>query len=158
MRRIVLVLSLMAVLVVVASGVAWAVVQTGTDGNDRLSGTNDGDTQYGLDGDDWLVGHGGPDNQYGGRGRDTLLGDGGQDNQYGGQGGDRVRGGSGRDEQHLGQSADRAFGGPGNDYIQAEDEGGTGTGGNDFVDCGAGTHDFAERDPGDTVVNCENVS
>jgi hypothetical protein len=37
---------------VVAAGVAWAVVQKGTNGPDTLWGTNRGDTQYGKGGND----------------------------------------------------------------------------------------------------------
>jgi hypothetical protein len=47
MRRLILLLTAMAVTLVVASGVAWAVKKGGTYGPDTLRGTNGADTRFG---------------------------------------------------------------------------------------------------------------
>jgi hypothetical protein len=60
MRRIVVLLSVMALMSVVAAGVAWAVVQNGTNGPDTLRGTNRFDNQNGKGGNDKLYGRGEP--------------------------------------------------------------------------------------------------
>ena len=52
MRRVVLTLAAMALALLLASGVAWAVNKVGTDGPDTLRGTH---------GDDNLLGKGGSD-------------------------------------------------------------------------------------------------
>jgi Ca2+-binding RTX toxin-like protein len=71
MRRVVLVLAAMAVALLLANGVAWAVTKVGTDGPDTLRGTN---------GDDDLLGNGGNDVLYAlGGNNDTLLGAEGKD-------------------------------------------------------------------------------
>src|SRR5215217_5170259 len=67
MRRVILLLTVMAATLVVASGVAWAVNKIGTNGPDTLRGTNGADN---------LLGNGGNDVLFGLAGRDTLLGGG----------------------------------------------------------------------------------
>ncbi len=106
MRRIVLLLIAMAAALIVASGVAFAVVKdcqpdvkcvgtpetdilTGTSGSDRIYGLAKGDTLHGLGGGDKLVGGGGADDLRGGYvpnttatddgANDTLRGSGGSD-------------------------------------------------------------------------------
>ncbi|MDQ5827283.1 MAG: hypothetical protein M3441_24245, partial [Chloroflexota bacterium] len=74
MRRVILLLALMATTLVVASGVALAVNEVGTDGPDTLRGTNAADNLVGRGGDDDLFGLGGSDNLLGGPGRDNVLG------------------------------------------------------------------------------------
>ena len=69
MRRMVLLLTVMATCLLVASGVALAVTKIGTDGPDTLRGTN---------GADKLLGKGANDVLYALAGRDNLLGRGGQ--------------------------------------------------------------------------------
>ncbi len=64
-RRVALVLAVMALALLLASGVAWAVNKVGTDGPDTLTGTN---------GDDNLIGKGGNDELFSLNGRDNLLG------------------------------------------------------------------------------------
>ena len=71
MRRVVLLLTVMAATLVVASGVALAVTKIGTDGPNTLRGTNGADN---------LIGKGGNDDLFGLRGRDHLLGGEGKDN------------------------------------------------------------------------------
>jgi Ca2+-binding RTX toxin-like protein len=104
MRRVILLLALMATTLVVASGVAWAVNEVGTDGPDTLRGTNAADNLVGRGGDDDLFGLGGSDDLLGGPGRDNVLGGneerplGGDKNLAGGPGNDRVFGGNGSDD------------------------------------------------------------
>lgn len=74
MRRLILVLTMMAATVVVASGVALAVNEVGTDGPDTLTGTNRADNLAGRGGNDDISGLGGPDNILGEEGRDVLQG------------------------------------------------------------------------------------
>jgi Ca2+-binding RTX toxin-like protein len=103
----------MAVTLVVASGVAWAVNKIGTNGPDTLRGTN---------GDDTLSGRDGNDNLFSLDGRDTLLGGSGKDNVLGGErrpgGGDKnLVGGASNDVVIAGRGSDHALGGAGNDFL-----------------------------------------
>ena len=74
MRRLVLLLTVMAAALVMASGVALAVTKIGTNGNDVLKGTDGKDNLIGLGGQDDLFGKGGSDNLVGGPGKDNVLG------------------------------------------------------------------------------------
>ena len=74
MRRLILLLTVMAATLVVASGVALAVNKVGTNGPDTLRGTNGDDNLVGLGGNDDLFGLGGSDNLVGGEGKDWVLG------------------------------------------------------------------------------------
>jgi Ca2+-binding RTX toxin-like protein len=65
MRRVVLVLALMAAALVVASGMALAVNKIGTNGPDTLKGANRADNLLGRGGNDVLFGFGGRDNLLG---------------------------------------------------------------------------------------------
>jgi Ca2+-binding RTX toxin-like protein len=69
-RRAILLVAMMAVSLLVASGVALAVTKIGTDGPDTLRGTH---------GDDNLLGKGGNDTLFGLRGSDNLVGGTGKD-------------------------------------------------------------------------------
>ena len=71
MRRVVLILLVMAAALVLASGVALAVTKIGSNGPDTLRGTN---------GDDDLLGRGGQDNMFSLDGTDNLIGEAGRDN------------------------------------------------------------------------------
>ena len=114
MRRLVLLLTVMAVALVVASGVAVAVSKIGTNGPDTLRGTN---------GNDDLLGKGGNDKLFGLAGRDNLLGGSGKDLVFGGNerrlsGGDKnLVGGSGNDEILGGLGGDNILGEEGNDLV-----------------------------------------
>jgi hypothetical protein len=59
MRRVILLLMVMAATSVVASGLAWAVNKVGTNGPDTLRGTNGDDNLLGKGGNDDLFGLGG---------------------------------------------------------------------------------------------------
>jgi Ca2+-binding RTX toxin-like protein len=110
-------LAAMALALLLASGVAWAVTKIGTDGPDTLRGTNRADNLLGLGGNDELVGL---------RGRDNLLGGGGKDVVFGGAEGSGVRG-----DKNLvgGPGNDLVIGGKGSDNVVGEE-------GNDLVDEG----------------------
>src|SRR5687767_11328906 len=75
MRRVVLLLTVMAVTLVVVSGVAVAVsIKKGTDGADTLRGTLKADQIRALSGNDTIIGRGGNDTVYGNQGKDTIYG------------------------------------------------------------------------------------
>jgi len=123
---------MMAIMLVLSSGVALAAYFVGTRGNDDLRGTNNGDEMYGLRGNDDIRSLGGDDYIEGGTGRDDLRG---------GNGGDEIYGGRGEDD---------IFGNDGNDFINSADNDIP-----DVVDCGDGGGDRAVVDIEDTVSNCE---
>ena len=114
MRRTIVLLSTIALTLLVASGVAWAVTKIGTDGPDTLRGTN---------GDDNLLGKGGNDDLYALNGRDTLVGGPGKDvvvdkPTRGWAGGDKILlGGPGNDIVVGGRGSDNASGDAGNDLL-----------------------------------------
>ena len=74
MCRVGLLLAIMAAALVVASGVALAVVRTGGPGDDYLRGTDGPDALSGKGGGDVLLGLRGDDALYGGAGRDFVGG------------------------------------------------------------------------------------
>ncbi len=119
MRRVVLVLAAMALALLLASGMAWAVNKVGTNGPDTLRGTN---------GDDNLVGKGGNDELFALRGDDNLLGGPGKDFVFGGNerfetsGGEKkMMGGPGNDIVEGGKGSDNVVGGRGNDFLLDDD-------------------------------------
>jgi Ca2+-binding RTX toxin-like protein len=132
MRRAILLLTMMAVTLVVTSGVALAVNKVGTNGPDTLRGTNGADKLLGKGGNDVLFSLGGRDNLLGAGGKDWLLGGneqrplGGDKNLVGGPGNDGVQGGEDSDNLLGSSGNDFADGGPGSDNI-------VGGEGNDFV-------------------------
>jgi hypothetical protein len=85
-------------------------VVVGTNGKDRLTGTNRRDRMIGLRGGDRLDG---------GRKRDCIDGGKGKDGMTGGQGRDRVHGRKGHDFLNGDSKSDRLYGGPGPDYINS---------------------------------------
>jgi Ca2+-binding RTX toxin-like protein len=117
-----LLVAMMAVTLVVASGVALAVTKIGTNGPDRLMGTN---------GDDNLLGRGGNDRLFSLAGDDTLLGGPGKDVVVGGvpgagfrgdvaptsRGDKNLVGGPGNDDVEGGRGSDNIVGGRGNDFL-----------------------------------------
>jgi Ca2+-binding RTX toxin-like protein len=91
MRRIATGVALGALMLVLAAGVALAVLEVGNNGRNTLVGTtgnNDGqDTLFGLGEDDKLVGKSAADQLVGGSGPDLLEGN---DTLVGGGGRDRI--------------------------------------------------------------------
>jgi Ca2+-binding RTX toxin-like protein len=109
-----LLLTVMAAVLVMASGVALAVARSGGPGNDTLRGTDGTDALEGNGGNDDLLGLGGTDALSGGKGRDALLGG----NERAPQGGDKaLAGGPGGDAVLGGRGLDALSGGPGDDYL-----------------------------------------
>jgi hypothetical protein len=116
MRNGMLLLAIVAVSVMLASGIALAESLTGTNGDDRLMGTD------------------GRDHISGGGGHDLIIGRGGRDALYGDSGRDVLRGGRADDDMQGGLRADRLFAGGGNDDFVNVIDGHP----DDFVDCGPG--------------------
>jgi Ca2+-binding RTX toxin-like protein len=110
MGRVGLVLLMMALALVVGSGVAVAAVKFGTDGQDILMGTRFDDVIHGKGGIDFIDGRGGDDVLYGGDGGDEVVSFPGDDTLFGGRGNDFVIEGNGNN---------KLFGGGGNDFFQA---------------------------------------
>lgn len=159
MRRIVVSVaagSVMAVAILLVSGVALAAVINGTDGNDELTGTNADDSIYALGGIDTVDGLEGSDVVYGGAQDDELLGSAGVDLLYGDSGGDTLDGGYGGDSLYGGPEddagIDNVYGGGGNDVIMVDDVPAS----RDVVDCGDGTDTVvADENVDDLAANCE---
>jgi len=135
-RRLILLLSAMATMVVVSAGVALAVSQTFTDADDNCAGTA-------TSGNDQLAMGGGNDTCNGLQGNDWIFGDHGDDLLFGSTGGDSLFGGTG---------ADAVEGGFGPDFVNVSDN----VGGNDEIDCGPGAFDEAVKDEGDFSTGCDN--
>jgi Ca2+-binding RTX toxin-like protein len=120
MRRIILLLMAMAMTLVVASGVAWAVNKIGTDGSDTLWGTSGADNLFGLGGNDKLYALRGSDNLQGGPGNDFVVGgtrEGGLGTEYPVGGHKNLFGGDGNDTIFGGKGSDDFLGGAGNDFL-----------------------------------------
>src|SRR5215207_6260494 len=101
MRRVALLLTVMAVTLVVVNGVALALSKEGTDGADTLRGTPEADKIRGLSGNDTLRGSAGNDTVYGNQGKDTIYGGHGDDILRGRKGGDSIVGGTGEDTIYI---------------------------------------------------------
>jgi Ca2+-binding RTX toxin-like protein len=114
MRRALLLVAMMAVSLLVASGVALAVNKIGTDGPDTLRGTNKADNLLGRGGNDVLFGKDGRDNLLGEEGKDVLFG-GFEDGT--GSGDKNLVGGSGNDVVIGAKGSDNIAGGAGNDLL-----------------------------------------
>ena len=173
MKRAILIVAMMAVSLVLASGVALAVTKIGTNGPDTLRGTNGNDNLIGKGGNDDLFGLRGSDNLLGGEGKDWLIAGSRQDRSMAGD--KNLAGGSGNDGVFAGQGSDNALGEGGNDLLvdgdfleSAHDKfsGGLGTDAivvwhkpafRDLVVCGDG-FDYVLADPKDVVASdCESV-
>ena len=171
MRRVALVVAAMALALILASGVAWAVNKVGTNGPDTLKGTNGDDNLVGRSGNDRIFSLAGKDNLLGGPGKDILLGgteshpSGGDKNLVGGPGNDVISGGQGSDNAWGGEgndqlagdlhdpSSDKHLGGDGNDVVFAVNRPAV----RDVVVCGRG-FDRVLVDRKDVVAaDCEKV-
>ncbi len=173
MRRVGMLLAAMALALLLASGVAWAVNKVGTNGPDTLKGTNGDDNLSGRDGNDTLFGFGGSDNLLGGAGKDWVLGGnerralGGDKNLAGGAGNDSVWGGSGSDNVMGNRGNDLVVDGPDREFKTDRVHAGAGNdvvgslnlpAYKDIVVCGGG-YDRVLADARDVVAaDCERVS
>src|SRR5215212_5376815 len=172
MRRAILVVAVMALTLLVASGLALAVNKVGTDGRDFLKGTDKADNLLGNDANDLIFGLAGNDNLLGGSGKDIVFGGtferslGGSKNVAGGDGNDVVLGGKGSDNV-IGQEGndlladgnepnpvkDTLNGGDGNDVFFVWND----PAGKDVVACGDGL-DRVSADRADALADdCEKV-
>jgi hypothetical protein len=133
MRRVGLLLAVMAIALAVVSGVALADTINGDGGNNRLVGTN------------------GKDNISGGGGNDDIFGRGGQDRAFGDSGNDEVYGGGQGDRLQSGLGQDRLYGQEGNDFANAID-----MQVNDRINCGTGNRDVAGFDDRDFIFGNGN--
>jgi Ca2+-binding RTX toxin-like protein len=171
MRRVVLVLAPMALALLLASGVAWAVNKIGTNGPDTLRGTNGNDSLLGRGGNDRLFALDGRDTLLGGpskdwvdthpkefrRGDKNLQGGPGNDLVVGGRGSDNVLGDAGNDFLIDGPtrefSLDKVSGGDGNDVLLVDNA----PAAKDIATCGGG-FDRVLADSKDLVASdCERV-
>ena len=118
----------------------------GTEGNDNIRGTGEGDKLCGQGGDDSINGEGGNDIIYGGDGNDDLEGSSGNDILYGGEGRDSISGGNGEDILYGEDGNDSLIGGNGNDIL-------IGGAGNDRLEGSDGddTYIFNKGDGQDTI-------
>jgi Ca2+-binding RTX toxin-like protein len=183
MKRIVVVVSTMALIVLVAGGVALAaniqcVADTscfGTSKADTMSGTDLRDRMYGKGGADTMHGRGGVDTVHGEKGSDHIYGDAGADDSlwggavtatdtYPDNSNDYVYGGRGSDTIHGGLAqggVDRLYGERGNDFISASQrhQEGFKPVTKEIINCGSGTSDEVYFDKGVDVftnrTNCE---
>jgi Ca2+-binding RTX toxin-like protein len=175
-RRTVLLLAMMTMTLVVASGVALAQTIScstnscaGTDQDDTMTNTYDSYSFMNAKrGADTMYGRGGPDDMVGGTGKDVLRGGEGNDELVGGDmsasnsdmAGDHVYGGSGQDTLMGGYATagvDYLYGGDGDDEINAYRFTNMETATKEVIDCGAGS-DTVRMDKGlDVETNCEYV-
>jgi Ca2+-binding RTX toxin-like protein len=182
-RRAIVLLTTMAVVMVVGSGVALAATTIQCVVGTTCLGTTAADTMSGTDLVDYMLGKGGADTMHGFGDVDTLRGDKGSDHIYGDSGADEelwggayvpstntypdtsndyVHGGSGNDKIVGGLAqggVDRLYGERGNDFINAsqryQEDFKPVT--KEIIDCGPGAHDEVYLDKGVDVVatNCE---
>jgi Ca2+-binding RTX toxin-like protein len=158
MRRLVLLLTAMALSLLVASGVALAVIKTGIDGPDNLLGTKGSDVLSGRGGTDWIEGRAGNDIISGGPGNDSNPAQSRASGMLdGGPGADVISGGRGHDTLKGGPLVDSAVdileGGDGDDMLHANNR----PAARDIVSCGAGI-DEAGVDRKDIVSDdCEMI-
>ncbi len=131
MRRAILLLAVMAVMMLMASGVALAVTINGTPGDDFLEGTDAPETFVGKAGNDIINGFPGPDRIIGGPGDDVLF-----------------------EGEDVGEARDILVGGPGDDILLP---GNLPPGSPDVAICGPG-NDTAYADPTDKLIGCETVT
>lgn len=173
MKRVFLLVAVMALALAVASGVALAATVNCTGGD--CEGTNKADTMNGTSGADYMRGKGGDDlmrgkdddEMEGDQGADTIkAGDGDDSYLWGGfdNDADKVYGEDGDDHIYAGygktKAVDQAFGGPGNDTIDAAERSSIGFKvAKSIIDCGPGD-DTVFFDQGLDKVNrdnCENL-
>jgi Ca2+-binding RTX toxin-like protein len=128
-RRVILMVVAMLAVLALAGGVALAATIDGTNGNDRLIGTDRADQIDGRGGQDVIRGH---------EGADTLDGGAGADDIWAGA------------EDEFAQ--DSVTGGGGDDVIRAFNKPAS----KDIIDCGSG-FDRAVVDSKDVLSGCNRV-
>jgi Ca2+-binding RTX toxin-like protein len=136
-------------------GTSMADTMVGSELADHMLGLGGADTMHGNDGSDYLVGDNGSDHIYGDAGNDVWLFGGGNDASPD-KSDDYVHGGSGDDHLFGGFAqggVDRLYGEGGNDYIDASQRRNFfGPVTKEIIDCGAGASDEVYFDKGLDVV------
>jgi len=129
-------------------------VVKGTNGNDLMIASNDGDTLIGKKGNDCMIGGSGDDTLKGRMGNDEMYGNDGDDLIRGNQGDDVIYGNSGNDELHGGKDSDILNGGLGDDTLRGKKGSDTLNGGlgNDNL-FGGKDNDFLYGNEGDDSLN-----
>ena len=172
-KRIMVAMGLMAALLVVAAGVAWAATINcqvgepcvGTDDPDRLNGTNKPDDMFARQDGDLLRGRSGADILFGDHppvqdtttdGADELFGNNGEDSLAGLGGSDVLKGGGSADRIEAREASenpgeDTVGGGGGKDVIFAHDNV------FDTINCGANVDEVIfDKGLDRAAANCEN--
>lgn len=158
MRRIVLLLSAMALVLCIGAGVALAYGDVGRGVTKtcevNCEGTSYPDTLKGTSNENHIEGLGGNESATFG---DLIQGFGNNDTLSGNRGGDRIEGGSGADSIFGDLGEDVLIGGTGRDHI----DGGSGgdvikvkDGYRDIVNCEGGNDNVSNRDPIDILRDC----
>jgi Ca2+-binding RTX toxin-like protein len=166
MRRIIILLSSLALLGALALGATIVRADDGTDGGnssqcqassgaqdrvavaaDDRNGTSGDDNESGTSGDDHISGQAGDDQLEGDQGDDDLCGDQGDDDLKGGQGNDTLQGGPGNDQLEGDQGNDDLEGQSGNDVL-------VGGSGHDTLNGGRGRDRILARDGMRDRINC----
>ncbi|HMH16687.1 MAG TPA: calcium-binding protein, partial [Burkholderiales bacterium] len=127
-----------------------AMIQTGTEGNDVLTGfANAGMTYRGLGGDDTISAQLGNDTIYGGEGNDTITDSGGSNYVDGGAGADAIRVSGDWASQTI-------YGGEGNDTVVLDGDGNSaaiyGGAGADSISVRGGTSGTVDAGDGDDTI------
>ena len=134
----------------------------GTEGNDRIHGTANGDLILAYGGNDRIdassssdcvLGGEGNDKIYSESGDDVVLAGPGNDKVYSGSGNDTVYGGEGNDYIDSGSGNDNVWGGAGNDNIDAGSGNDKvyGEAGEDHIDGESGDDEIWGGDQNDTI-------
>ena len=125
----------------------------GTQGDNRLNGTEQADIILTFGGNDVISGRGGDDLIISGGGNDSIGGGGGNDAIFAGSGNDVVGGGNDDDRIFGGKGNDLLDGGAGNDLVSGDQGNDTVLGGtgNDTVFGGAGNDIVGGGDGNDSL-------
>jgi Ca2+-binding RTX toxin-like protein len=138
----------------------------GTNGNDLILLSDEGDKANARNGNDCVIGGQGDDNIQGNRGDDQIFGQGGNNRIHGNQGNDYISAGDGNNKIWGGQGADTIIAGNGNNQIhgnQADDTitsrsgddkiwGGQGA---DNINAGDGNNRIHGNQAGDAITSGE---
>lgn len=125
-------------------------------GDDKVKGTELGDTIYAGSGNDYVKAEGGDDFVSGGSGNDFLIGDEGNDVLIGGEGDDFLEGEEGNDRLYGNRGNDSLSGGSGNDLFVGgigDDESNDHYGDDTYVyNLGDGHDKITDYDGTDTLI------
>src|SRR5215217_3519099 len=150
-RRVTILLTIVAVAMVIGSGIALAKTIRCDGGN--CFGTNRADSIFGTNRHDAIFAKRGADLVTGKERNDNLNGQDGNDRVFGGRGDDWVKGGRHDDTVKGNLGNDRLTGGPGHNVIRAGD------GMRDLIICGDNSRNLIFYDPHrDRFRNCVFVN